>query len=166
MRLALVLALLALAYVSPSRPASARAPDNAPRPTTPRERRIPVGGAELYSREIGRGRPVIVLHGGPDFDHRYLVPDMDRLSTSFRLIYYDQRGRGQSAEHVRPEDVSLESDIADLDAVRQHFHLTSTTLLGHSWGAVLALEYAVRHPGRVSHLILMTLPPPPPTTSR
>jgi proline iminopeptidase len=56
-----------------------------------------------------------VLHGGPDFDHSYLLPDLDRLSDSFRLIYYDQRGRGRSADGVRAEDVTLASDIADLD---------------------------------------------------
>src|SRR4051794_33346742 len=60
----------------------------------PRESRIPVGKTSLYSREIGRGQPIMVLHGGPDFDQAYLVPDLDRLANAFRLIYYDQRGRG------------------------------------------------------------------------
>jgi hypothetical protein len=50
---------------------------------TPNESRIPVGGAELYSREVGKGTAIIVLHGGPDFDHSYLLPDMDRLSDSY-----------------------------------------------------------------------------------
>jgi proline iminopeptidase len=125
----------------------------------PRESRIAVGGASLYSREIGRGQPVIVLHGGPDFDHGYLLPDLDRLADAFRLIYYDQRGRGRSAERVQAEDVTLTSDLDDLDKVRQHFQLESPALLGHSWGAVLALEYALRHPTRVSHLILMNPAP-------
>ncbi len=58
-----------------------------------------------------------------------------------------------------PEDVTLTSDVDDLDEVRQHFQLKSPTLLGHSWGAVLALEYALRHPTRVSHLILMNPAP-------
>jgi proline iminopeptidase len=120
-----------------------------------RESRIPAGKASLYSREIGRGQAIIVLHGGPDFDHGYLLPDLDRLADAFRLIYYDQRGRGRSADHVLPEEVTLTSDVDDLDKVRQHFHLQSAALLGHSWGAVLALEYALRHPERVSHMILM-----------
>src|SRR5262249_11477224 len=81
----------------------------------PRESRIPVGTASLYVREIGQGPAVIVLHGGPDFDHSYLVPELDRLSDKFHLIYYDQRGRGRSADGVKPEDVTLESDIADVD---------------------------------------------------
>src|SRR3954468_8985305 len=112
------------------------------------ETRIPVGNTSLYSREIGRGQPIIVLHGGPDFDHRYLLPDLDRLADAFRLIYYDQRGRGRSADEVLPDDVTLTSDVDDLDQVRQHFSLESAALLGHSWGAVLALEYALRHPRR------------------
>jgi len=125
----------------------------------PRESHIPVGNAELYSREVGQGTAIIVLHGGPDFDHSYLVPDLDRLSDSFHLIYYDQRGRGRSADRVQPEDVTLASEIADIEKVRQYFHLDSVVLLGHSWGTVLALEYALRYPERVSRMILMNPAP-------
>ncbi len=119
------------------------------------ESRVPVAGASLYARTIGNGQPILVLHGGPDFDSAYFRPDLDRLADAYRLIYYDQRARGKSAEHVRGEDVTLASDIDDLDKVRQHFGLESATLLGHSWGAVLAMEYALRNPTRVSRLILM-----------
>jgi proline iminopeptidase len=140
-----VIVVLALAYAAWLPPGS----------TSARESRIPVGNADLYCRGVGQGTSIIVLHGGPDFDQSYLLPDMDRLSDSFRLIYYDQRGRGKSADRVRPEDVTLASDIADLEKVRRYFHLDSVVLQGHSWGTVLALEYALRYPERVSHLILM-----------
>ena len=120
---------------------------------------IRVATAELYSRDIGIGPAVLVLHGGPDFDHLYLLPELDRLADAYRLIYYDQRGRGQSAAGVIPADVTLASDLDDVDAVRKHFHLESMILLGHSWGTVLALEYALRHPEHVSHLILMNPAP-------
>ena len=152
MKAALVLAVLAsAAAVSQTEPPAGGAAS--------REARVPVGNANLYTREIGRGQPMIVLHGGPDFDHTYLLPDMDRLSDAFHLVYYDQRGRGKSADGVKPEDVTLASELADLDAVREHFQLRTTALLGHSWGTVLALEYALRHPDRVSHLILMNPAP-------
>ena len=130
-------------------------PAHGQRGATVRESCIDVGGAELYAREVGKGPAIIVLHGGPDFDQSYLLPEMDRLSDSYRLIYYDQRGRGKSASNVRPEEVTLASDIADLEKIRQSFHLESATLLGHSWGTVIALEYALKYPERVSHLILM-----------
>lgn len=121
----------------------------------PTEMRIPVRGDSLYARTIGRGPAMIVLHGGPDFDMGYLLPEMDLLRDGHRLIYYDQRGRGRSADHAHPDEVSIESDVADLDAVREHFRLDSPVLIGHSWGAVLALEYALAHPSRVSRLILL-----------
>src|SRR6476661_5607685 len=158
MKATLVFAVFAWACAAWLLPVSITATESK-RNAMPHESRIPVGNAELYSREIGQGPAIVVLHGGPDFDHTYLLPDLDRLSDSYRLIYYDQRGRGRSAQGVKPEDVTLASDIADLDEVRQHFKLNSVILLGHSWGTVLALEYALRYPGRVSRLILMNPAP-------
>ena len=113
----------------------------------------------LFCRDVGAGHPIVVVHGGPDFDHSYFLPELDRLADSFRLLYYDQRGRGRSAEGVRPEDVTLTSELDDLDAVRRRSGLESVAVLGHSWGGVLAMAYAIRRPGRVSHLILMDTGP-------
>jgi proline iminopeptidase len=123
------------------------------------EARVPLESGSLFVREIGEGRPIVVLHGGPDFDHCYLLPELDRLAESCRLIYYDQRGRGRSAPETRPEDVTLESEMDDLSRVAEHFGLASFALLGHSWGALLAMEYATRHPHRVSRLILLNSAP-------
>jgi proline iminopeptidase len=120
---------------------------------------VPIGSARLYYRDIGEGQPIVVLHGGPDFDHNYLVPEMDRLAQSHRLIYYDQRGRGRSVGGVRPEAVTIQSEMEDLDGLRRHLQLDSVGVLGHSWGGVLAMEYATRYPDRVSHLILMNTAP-------
>jgi proline iminopeptidase len=125
----------------------------------PSEGHVLTDRARLYYRAIGEGRPIIVLHGGPDFDHHYLLPELDRLADSFRLVYYDQRGRGRSAGDVQPEDVSIASEIEDLDAVRRHLGFDAVALLGHSWGGVLAMEYATRHPEHVSHLILVDTAP-------
>lgn len=151
----IMLAWVAMAALLPT-PARAQPSGQ---PLVASERRVPVDGASLYARAIGQGPPIIVLHGGPDFDHRHFLPDLDRLGDTYRLIYYDQRGRGRSADNVRPEDVSLTSELDDLDRVREHFDLEAPVLLGHSWGAVLALEYALRHPARVSRLILMNPAP-------
>ena len=82
------------------------------------ESRVAVDNTSLYVRVAGRGQPMIVLHGGPDFDTAYLLPELDQLTDAYRLIYYDQRGRGKSADGVRAEDVTLASDLADLEAIR------------------------------------------------
>lgn len=117
------------------------------------------GTARLHVRAIGQGPPMVVLHGGPDFDFDYLLPEFDRLAERFHLIYYDQRGRGRSADGVRPDDVTVESEMDDLDRVRRHFGLEKMVIIGHSWGAVLAMEYASRHPERVTDLILLNTAP-------
>jgi len=137
-----------------------RSPAATEQPPAPAgEMRVPVGDTSLYARDVGNGRSLIVLHGGPDFDQAYLRPELDELADTYRLIYYDQRGRGKSAENVRPENVTLASDLSDLDAVRRYFRLDAPVLLGHSWGTVLALEFALRHPTLVSHLVLMNPAP-------
>jgi proline iminopeptidase len=125
----------------------------------PREGYVRTDGGRLFLREIGEGQPTIVLHGGPDFDHTYLLPELDRLAGELRLVYYDQRGRGRSAEGVRAEDVGIDSEMDDLERVRRHLDLESVAVLGHSWGGLLAMEYATRHPDRVSHLVLMNTGP-------
>jgi pimeloyl-ACP methyl ester carboxylesterase len=96
---------------------------------SPSESRVLIGNTPLYLREAGRGHPLIVLHGGPDFDHSYLLPDLDQLADEFWLIYYDQRGRGQSAEEVQPTDITLTSDIDDVRAVME----TSSCLQQGCW---------------------------------
>jgi hypothetical protein len=105
MKATLVLAILARACAAwaPSG-STARLKDG--QTSTPRESRVPVGGAELYAREIGKGTSVIVLRGGPDFDHSYLLPELDRLSDAFD---YDQQGRGCSARRATQLPVYRES---------------------------------------------------------
>lgn len=117
------------------------------------------GTSRLFVRDVGDGPPIIVLHGGPSFDHRYLLPDLDRLADSFRLVYYDQRGRGRSFSVQTPDDVSIVSEVEDLERIREWLGEETVTLLGHSWGGLLAMEHATRHPDRVAHLILMSTAP-------
>ena len=56
-----------------------------------------INGTKLFVREIGKGEPLIIIHGGPGLNHSYFLPHLDALSKSFKLIYYDQRACGQSA---------------------------------------------------------------------
>ena len=69
-----------------------------------------------------------------------------RPGPSIVVLHYDQRGRGRSADGVRPDEVTVESEMDDLDDVRSHFGYEKVAILGHSWGTVLAMEYASRHP--------------------
>jgi proline iminopeptidase len=101
---------------------------------------------------------VVVLHGGPGAHHDYLLPGFDRLAQARTLIYYDQRGGGRSAV-PREVPVGWREQVADLEALRQVWGLAQLPLAGYSWGGLLALLYALEHPGRVSHLALVSPAP-------
>jgi proline iminopeptidase len=119
----------------------------------------PVAGGELYYREVGQGQAMAVIHGGPDFNHAYLLPDLDRLSSGYRLVYYDQRGRGRWRGRLNLDDIHIDTYVADLEGLRRHLGLESMAVMGHSWGAIVALHYALRYPERTSHIVLMNAAP-------
>ncbi|MEO7216663.1 MAG: alpha/beta hydrolase, partial [Gemmatimonadaceae bacterium] len=113
------------------------------------------------------GKPVLVLlHGGPGADHRYLLPQMLHLAERYDLLLYDQRGGGRSrASNNSP--IGWRDHVWDLGAVCNEFGLTTPSLVGYSWGAMLALLYATTQLDdialpRPSRLLLIS---PAPVTS-
>lgn len=121
--------------------------------------RIPVDGAELSAHVIGDGRPIVVLLGGPDLDDEYLLPDLGALADLGRVVCYAQRGRGRSYAGASVDGIGLESEMADIEGVRRWTGHERVAILGHSFGTLLALEYATRYPDHVSHLALVNPAP-------
>lgn len=118
-------------------------------------------GLGLYFQVRGTGQDtIVVLHGGPGLSSAYLAPDLDLLVSDHTLIHYDQRGAGRSDVLTDSLRLRLSNHIADVENVRQHFGLSRLVLLGHSWGAALAAQYARVHPDRVAKLILVDPMPP------
>jgi proline iminopeptidase len=117
-----------------------------------------VRGVDLFERRVGHGPQAIILHGGPGAHHDYLLPGFDALAAGRELIYYDQRGGGQSPV---PRDVPVgwREQVADLEELRRQWDLDRLTLAGYSWGGLLALLYAVEHPQRVERLALISPAP-------
>jgi proline iminopeptidase len=116
---------------------------------------IDVNGVRLFTRRVGAGPLVIVLHGGPGASHDYLLPQYDLLATGRELFYYDQRGGGQSPV-PRETPVGWREHVADLDALRAALGLERVVLCGYSWGGLLALLYLTEHPDRVERLALVS----------
>jgi proline iminopeptidase len=123
-----------------------------------REAMVPVRGIELFVRRVGAGPPAVVLHGGPGAHHDYLLPGFDALADGRELVYYDQRGGGRSPV-ARDVPVGWTEHVADLEALRTWWELERLTLVGYSWGGLLALLYALTHPGRVARLALVSPAP-------
>jgi proline iminopeptidase len=116
---------------------------------------IDVNGVRLFTRRVGTGPVVVVLHGGPGAHHDYLLPQYDLLATGRELFYYDQRGGGQSPA-PREMPVGWREQVADVEAIREQLGLDRLTLCGYSWGGLLAVLYLLEHPDRVERLALVS----------
>lgn len=110
---------------------------------------------ELYVEESGNpdGKPVLFVHGGPGGgtepkQRRYFDPKR------YRIVLFDQRGCGRSTPHASLERNTTWHLVADMELLRSHLRIDRWMLFGGSWGSTLSLSYAIRHPERVSELVL------------
>lgn len=117
---------------------------------------VAVDGGSLHFEAVGRGEPVVLLHGG-GVDLRMWEPQVGPLATGFRVIRYDARGHGRSTAPMGPF-----SQEEDLRRVLDHLGVQRANLVGLSMGAGAALDFASAHPERVSRLVLVSISGPPP----
>ncbi len=119
----------------------------------------PINGTALYVKRMGAGEPIVIVHGGPVLEHGYLLPHLAPLADSHELIFYDQRLSGRSAPSVDSSSVRLATYVDDIDALRQTLGLDRMHLLGHSWGGLLAMHYALRYQPNLESLMLVSSMP-------
>lgn len=110
-------------------------------------------GVRLWASRQGQGEPLVLCHGGPGLWDMFedVAGMLDDLAT---VVRWDQRGCGRSERCA--DFWTTDRFVADLEAVRRHFALDRIVLLGHSWGAQLALSYALAHPERVAALVYVS----------
>jgi proline iminopeptidase len=111
-------------------------------------------GVMIYYTTIGRGAPLLILHGGPGASHDYFLPYLLPLARTNKLVFIDERGSGRSEKLEDVKQYTVESMAADVEAVRVGLNLGKISLLGHSYGGVLAQAYALKYPEHLSHLVL------------
>lgn len=114
---------------------------------------IPIRDVSLFVKRIGEGYPLALMHGGPGADHTTLL-SLRPLADHFTLIFYDHRCNGRSVG-AGVTTMTWENLTADADALRRSLGYERWAVLGHSFGGMVALEYALRYPGSVSHLLLV-----------
>ena len=115
---------------------------------------VDVKGGELYYKMMGRGEPVVVLHGGPGLDHNHMLP-LAELADNYRVVFYDQRTTGNSTGIPDGDSITVNSFVQDLEEIRKQLKLGKMHLLGHSWGAGLAMFYSIKYPDNLKTLILL-----------
>jgi proline iminopeptidase len=116
-------------------------------------RHIEVDDTRLWIVEEGEGLALIVLHGGPGLDHTMFRPFLDPLAGDLRLIYVDERSQGRS-DPAPPETWTLERQAADVTALAKALDLDDYAVLGHSYGAFIALQHAVDFPGAAVRTVI------------
>ncbi|MDA1188386.1 MAG: alpha/beta fold hydrolase [Chloroflexi bacterium] len=117
---------------------------------------VRLNGTKLFYTALGKGRPAIFLHGGLGFDHNYFRPWTDPLSKNFRIVYYDHRGNGRSDGRESLANVTHDTWIEDLEALRKHLGFKKFTLVGHSYGGALGMGYALKYPKNLDGLAIIT----------
>ncbi len=109
----------------------------------------------IVYEEVGNpeGQPALFLHGGPGVG---ISPDYRRFfdPEHYRIVLVDQRGAGRSTPHHEIEDNNTWSIVADLEKLRTTLGIENWLVMGGSWGSLLALCYAIKHPGSVAAIII------------
>lgn len=119
---------------------------------------IPVDDIQLHTTVVGDGTPLVVVHGAVGLGASYMR-DLDRWADAFQLVYYDQRGSGETPLGDLAK-VSFAGAIDELDGLRAALGIDRVNLVGHSAGAILAAMYAGTHPESTSSLVLLNPAPP------
>lgn len=114
----------------------------------------------LYLETFGEGKPLICLHGGMGMDMNYLkVPGiLDATKHGYQVILLDQRGNGRS-EELDKNKLTINNWASDIDLITKKLGLSQTTVLGHSYGGMIAIRYASQQPKELSRLILVGTAP-------
>ena len=132
------------------------------RPSATGEHNVVLNGIRLYYRVAGKPIsdrtptiPTIFLHGGPGYNsYSFATLAGNRLEPHLAMIYLDQRGCGRS-ERPWTQAYSMDLLMQDIEALRLRLGVAKISLIGHSFGGTLALEYAARHPEHVSRIVFV-----------
>jgi proline iminopeptidase len=114
-----------------------------------------VNGSKLWYESEGQGDPVVLVSGGPGDSHAVFHPFFSRLAKTNRIIYYDPFGVGRSDRAKSPSEYHFARDVDDLEGLRKALRLGRITVLGHSYGGMVAQAYALKYPESVKRLILI-----------
>lgn len=114
-----------------------------------------INGTEIYYKRIGSGEPIMIVHGGPGLEHGYLVPYFEPFSRQFEVIYFDQRLSGRSSADVDSSEIRLDKFVDDIEELRKELNLGKIHLVGHSWGGLLAMKYAIKYDSKLRSLTLL-----------
>jgi proline iminopeptidase len=113
-------------------------------------------GHKIWYETAGQGEPLVLIPGAGGA-HDYFHPFFASLERSFRVIYFDGFGRGNSDHATSPTEYTFEHDLDEVEALRQALQLGKIAIYGHSYGGFVAQGYALKYPGSVSKVIVSNI---------
>jgi pimeloyl-ACP methyl ester carboxylesterase len=128
-------------------------------PIRPASRFADVNGVRLHYVEAGAGRPILFLHGFPEFWYAW-KHQLDHFAPDHRVIALDQRGYHLSDKPEAVSAYALPVLVEDVRALLDHLGLQKVTLVGHDWGGVVAWAFAMAHAERLDRLVIINAPHP------
>src|SRR5436190_17001448 len=117
------------------------------------------GGVKIHYVTAGKGPLVVLIHGFPDFWYSWR-DQMPALAKHFQVVAIDQRGYNKSDQPKGVDNYAIEKLVGDVDAVLKHFKRDKAVIVGHDWGGLVAWSFAMAHPEKTEHLIVLNLPHP------
>ncbi len=119
------------------------------------DKAISSDGTAIYYRIFGSGQPLLIINGGPGMNSDGFESLARRLSGKYQTIIYDQRGTGKSViERPDSNNMTMKLMLDDLESIRQKMNLPHWSIMGQSFGGMLACWYAVHFPERIDKMIL------------
>ena len=121
----------------------------------PREELVEINGTKLFVQVMGKGDPLVLVHGGPGLNHTYLEPWLENLASKYTLIFYDQRGMGASQIAVS-DSMRTATFVRDLEGLREYLGIEQLYLMAHSFGCFTGYSYICNYPDRVKAALLVS----------
>jgi proline iminopeptidase len=152
----LYLALTLLLFISAALSSRAQTESTPGSPNRhPKGDYVSVNGARLWYESEGAGPALVLISGGPGISHDYFHPYFSSLANSYRVIYFDALGRGKSDRAKSTKEYTLSRDVEDVEGLRKALGLGRISVLGHSYGGLVAQAYALRFPDSLQRVILV-----------
>lgn len=114
-----------------------------------------IDGYNINVEVLGEGDPIFFLPGGPGNSHDYMQGNFGQYYKTNTVVFFDFLGRGKSDDAKDVSEYSVENDVALIEKLRQVLGYTKISLVGHSYGTVLAQAYAIKYPEQVDKMVLI-----------
>ncbi len=116
---------------------------------------IEIDGYQINVETLGKGDPIFFFAGGPGNSHDYMQGNFGQYHLTHQVVFIDMLGRGMSDDAKHPNEYSVENDVHITEEVRKALKLRKISLVGHSYGTVVAQAYAIKYPNQVDKMVLI-----------